>query len=102
MTGTGRDPLHRRGRNCYEICVGGHLGEMIRSAFPDLRVRAEDDHTILSGVFADQAALYGVLSQLEALSLELIEVRRLPPPPPGAGAAAGAAERGGHRTVGVI
>jgi hypothetical protein len=29
--------------------------------------------------FADQAALYGVLVQLEALGLELIEVRRLPP-----------------------
>ena len=94
MTGTGRHPLRRRGKNCYEICVGGHLGEMIRSAFPDLRVRVEDDHTILSGVFADQAALYGVLSQLEALSLELIEVRRLPPAQPqGAGGAAGAAER---------
>jgi len=29
--------------------------------------------------FADQAALYGVLAQLEALGLELIEVRRVPP-----------------------
>lgn len=27
---------------------------------------------------ADQAALYGVLAQLESLGLELIEVRRLP------------------------
>jgi hypothetical protein len=32
----------------------------------------------LSGVLADQAALYGVLAQIEALGLELIEVRRLP------------------------
>jgi hypothetical protein len=32
-----------------------------------------------AGVFADQAALYGVLAQLEALGLELIEIRRLPP-----------------------
>jgi hypothetical protein len=30
-------------------------------------------------VLADQAALYGVLAEIEALSLELIEVRRLPP-----------------------
>jgi hypothetical protein len=30
-------------------------------------------------VFADQAALYGVLAEIEALGLELIEVRRLPP-----------------------
>ena len=64
---------------CYEICVGGRLGDMIRSAFPDLRVRARGGDTTLSGVLADQAALYGVLAQLEALGLELIEVRRLPP-----------------------
>jgi hypothetical protein len=30
-------------------------------------------------VLADQAALYGVLAEIEALRLELIEVRRLPP-----------------------
>ena len=28
---------------------------------------------------ADQAALYGVLAQIEALGLELLEVRRMPP-----------------------
>jgi hypothetical protein len=61
----------------YEIHVGGRLGEMIRSAFPALRARARGQNTVLSGVF-DQAALYGVLAQLEALGLELIEVRRLP------------------------
>jgi hypothetical protein len=63
----------------YEICVGGRLGDIIRSAFPDLRARVRGDNTILSGVLADQAALYGVLAQLEAFGLELIEVRRLPP-----------------------
>ena len=52
---------------------------MIRSAFPDLRARTQGGDTILSGVFADQAALYGVLTQIEALGLELIEVRRLLP-----------------------
>jgi DNA-binding CsgD family transcriptional regulator len=33
---------------------------------------------MLTGVLADQAALYGVLAEFEALGLELIEVRRLP------------------------
>jgi|HubBroStandDraft_4_1064222.scaffolds.fasta_scaffold1767212_2 hypothetical protein len=28
---------------------------------------------------ADQVALYGVLAEIEALGLELLEVRRLPP-----------------------
>jgi hypothetical protein len=31
---------------------------------------------VLTGPLADQAALYGLLAQLEALSLELLEVRR--------------------------
>jgi hypothetical protein len=78
MTGTGRDRLRRRDEQRYEICVGGRLGDTIRSAFPGLRARAQGGDTTLSGVFADQAALYGVLAQLEALGLELIEVRRLP------------------------
>jgi hypothetical protein len=30
-------------------------------------------------VLPDQAALYGVLAEIEALGLELLEVRRLPP-----------------------
>jgi len=78
MTSTGRDPL-RRHEERYEICVGGRLGDTIRSAFPALRARQRGKDTILSGAIADQAALYGVLAQIEALGLELIEVRRLPP-----------------------
>lgn len=63
----------------YEIQVGGRLGATICSAFPALRARSTGKDTVLSGVYPDQAALYGVLVQLEALGLELIEVRRLPP-----------------------
>jgi hypothetical protein len=63
----------------YQIRVRGRLGRMTRSAFPALRARAEGGNTVLTGVLADQAALYGVLAEAEALGLELIEVRRLPP-----------------------
>ena len=52
---------------------------MMRCAFPDLQARTRGDDTVLTGLFADQAALYGVLAELEALGLELIEVRHLPP-----------------------
>jgi hypothetical protein len=40
-------------------------------------------HTVLTGIL-DQAALYGVLNQVEALGLDLLEVRRLKPPAAGA------------------
>jgi hypothetical protein len=63
----------------YRIRVRGRLGETIRSAFPALRAQASGDDTVLTGPLPDRAALYGVLAQIEALGLELLEVRRLPP-----------------------
>ncbi|MGH3283366.1 MAG: hypothetical protein ACRDPD_01550 [Streptosporangiaceae bacterium] len=63
----------------YQIRVRGQLGETIRSAFPAFRARPDGGDTVLTGVLADKAALYGVLAGVEALGLELIEVRRLPP-----------------------
>jgi hypothetical protein len=63
----------------YRIRVRGRLGETMRSAFPALQATASGDDTVLTGPLADRAALYGVLAQIEALGLELLEVRRLPP-----------------------
>ena len=62
----------------YQIRVAGRLGQIICSAFAAFQARAEGGETVLTGVLADQAALYGVLAEAEALGLELIEVRRLP------------------------
>jgi hypothetical protein len=63
----------------YEIRVRGHLGETIRSAFPALRAQPRGADTVLTGSLPDQAALYGVLAEIEDLGLELLEVRRVPP-----------------------
>jgi len=62
----------------YQIRVRGRLGQTIRAAFPALRARVDGGDTVLTGVLADQPAVYGVLAEAEALGLELIEVRRLP------------------------
>jgi len=62
----------------YEIRVRGLLSETLLAAFPDLDARGDRGETVLAGELPDQAALYGVLAQIEALSLELLEVRRLP------------------------
>jgi hypothetical protein len=51
----------------------------MRSAFPALRAQASGGDTVLAGPLPDRAALHGVLAQIEALGLELLEVRRLPP-----------------------
>ena len=63
----------------YLILVRGRLGATTLRAFPDLRAQTQDRDTLLRGPIADQAALHGVLAQIEALGLELLEVRRLPP-----------------------
>jgi hypothetical protein len=61
----------------YEIRVRGRLGRSMRAAFPALDSDAQGGDTVLSGI-PDQAALHGVLAQIEALGLELLLVRRLP------------------------
>ena len=39
--------------------------------------RVHGRETVLTGTLPDQAALFGVLSYIEALGLELLEVRRV-------------------------
>ena len=63
----------------YQIRVRGTFGRTMRAAFPALLAQAEGGDTLLTGALADQAELYGVLAQIEALGLELLEVRRESP-----------------------
>jgi hypothetical protein len=61
----------------YQIRIRGRLGRTMLAAFPALHAQTQDEDTLLCGVVADQSALHGVLAQIEALGLELLEVRRL-------------------------
>lgn len=61
----------------YEIRVRGHLGTRMRHAFPALRARPQGEDTLLTGRLPDQAAVYGVIARLEALGLDLLELRQL-------------------------
>ena len=45
---------------------------------PALHAETRDGDTLLRGAVADQAALHGVLAKVEALGLELLEVRACP------------------------
>ena len=49
-------------------------------------MRQHRAHTVLAGTL-DQSALYGVLAEIEALGLDLLEIRKLAPQrrPPGSG-----------------
>jgi hypothetical protein len=45
--------------------------------FPALQIRTQGGVTVLTGILADQAALYDVLTDCESLGFELLEVRGL-------------------------
>jgi hypothetical protein len=62
----------------YVIRINGHLGATVLSAFPGLAAHHHGAHTVLTGPL-DRSALYGVLAEIEALSLDLLEVRQLSP-----------------------
>jgi hypothetical protein len=62
----------------YQIRIRGHLGATMLRAFPALHAETRGRDTLLRGALPDQAALHSVLAQVEALGLELLEVRRLP------------------------
>ena len=62
----------------YVIRISGHLGATVLLAFPGLASHWRGAHTVLTGQL-DQSALYGVLAEIEALGLELLEVRQLTP-----------------------
>jgi hypothetical protein len=62
----------------YMIRISGHLGATVLSAFPALAWQHHGAHTVLTGLL-DRSALYGVLAEVEALGLELVEVRQLAP-----------------------
>lgn len=60
----------------YEIRIRGLLSDRLLSAFPEMHARMRDHETVLTGALPDQSSLHGVLGRIEALGLELLEVRR--------------------------
>jgi hypothetical protein len=65
----------------YLIHVKGHLGATSLGAFPEMVSQQRGSDCFLTGLLPDRAALFGVLAQVEALGLDLIEIRRLVPSP---------------------
>ncbi|HEY3955157.1 MAG TPA: hypothetical protein VGM53_17450 [Streptosporangiaceae bacterium] len=61
----------------YEIRVSGTLPPEALLDFERLSASVKHVETVLHGPLADQAALYGLLSRLETLGVQVLEVRRL-------------------------
>jgi hypothetical protein len=73
------------GPNLYSIRIDGRLGATALSAFPAMVHHVDGRETVLTGLLEDRSALFGVLAEIEALGLELLELRRIRPPRPCAG-----------------
>ena len=65
----------------YEVRIRGRLSGTLVNEFEQLALVASvrPVETVLAGPVADQSALHGLIRRIEALGLEMVEVRRLPP-----------------------
>ena len=61
----------------YTIRIKGRLGATALSAFPSMVSELKGSETVLTGLLEDRSAVFGVLAQIEALGLELLELRQI-------------------------
>jgi hypothetical protein len=63
----------------YQIRLAGILDESWQDWFDDAHLSHDPvrNETLLTGAFADQAALHGLLAKIRDLDLQLIELRRI-------------------------
>ena len=61
----------------YTIRINGRLGPTALSAFPSMVSELKCGETVLTGLLEDRSAVFGVLAQIEALGLELLELREI-------------------------
>ena len=61
----------------YTIRIRGRLGVTALSAFPSMVCETKSGETVLTGLLEDRSAVFGVLGQIEALGLELLELRQI-------------------------
>ena len=59
----------------YTIRIRGRLGATALSAFASMACELRGGETVLTGLLEDRSALFGVIGQIEALGLELVELR---------------------------
>lgn len=62
----------------YEIRIRGRVSRALLESFEGMSSELEPVETVLHGPVRDQSELHGLLDRIQALGLELVEVRRLP------------------------
>ena len=62
----------------YAFRISGRVPPALTAALEPLKTVETGADTLLVGPVTDRAALHGYIAHLEALGLELVELRRLP------------------------
>ena len=70
--------LEQMSDSSYEIRIRGRVTRSLLESFEGMESELEPVETVLHGPVRDQAELHGLIDRIQALGLELIEVRRLP------------------------
>jgi hypothetical protein len=60
----------------FVVTVRGEAGPTVRAALENFEVAVGENVTVLRCDLVDNAALYGLLQQLQDLGIEIMEVRR--------------------------
>jgi hypothetical protein len=63
----------------YRVVVRGRLGEHLVGALGQLDIDSRPGQTALTGTFADQAQLHGLLDRLRDLGIHLISINPVDP-----------------------
>jgi hypothetical protein len=61
----------------YEIRIKGRVSRALLDSFEGMESELEPVETVLHGPVRDQSELHGLIGRVQALGLELIEVRRV-------------------------
>ena len=82
----------------YAFRISGRLTPALSAVLEPLKSIDTSGDTLLVGPVTDRAALHGYIAHLEALGLELLELRRLPAGDHGSGHGCPACGRAGAGT----
>ena len=73
----GQEPIQSQPA-VYQIRIMGRLGCQWRTWFEGMAIRGDENgDTLITGIVADQAALYGLLRKVRDTGLQLVSVNRL-------------------------
>lgn len=63
----------------YIIRIKGRLGPTVLTAFPSMDHEFNGNETVLTGLIEDRSAVFSLVAEVEALGLELLELRQVQP-----------------------